>query len=91
MGVGNVGSKLLEQIEQQQPYLIDKLHLEMKVVGLANSKKMIFKEEGIDLENWKDQLKDSKMTSNLDEFYNAFSVIEKDQHFMPVATRVRIW
>ena len=70
VGVGNVGSKLLEQIEQQQPYLIDKLHLEMKVVGLANSKKMIFKEEGIDLENWKDQLKNSKMTSNLDEFYN---------------------
>ncbi|MGB5242396.1 MAG: bifunctional aspartate kinase/homoserine dehydrogenase I [Lutimonas sp.] len=70
VGVGNVGSKLLEQIKQQQSYLVDKLHLEMKVVGLANSKKMIFNEEGIDLENWKDQLQNSKMTSNLDEFYN---------------------
>lgn len=70
VGVGNVGGKLLEQIKQQQTYLVEKLHLEMKVIGLANSKKMIFNEEGIDLENWKDQLQNSKMASNLDEFYN---------------------
>ncbi len=70
VGVGNVGGKLLEQIKQQQSYLVNKLHLEMKVVGLANSKKMIFNEEGIDLENWKSQLQSSKIKSNLDAFYN---------------------
>ncbi|MFD1316167.1 bifunctional aspartate kinase/homoserine dehydrogenase I [Namhaeicola litoreus] len=70
VGVGNVGSKLLEQIKQQQSHLLEKLHLEMKVVGLANSKKMIFDEDGIDLDNWKEELHKSKITSNLDEFYN---------------------
>ena len=29
--------------------------------------------------------------SNLDEFYRAFSVSEKDNHFMPADSRVRIW
>ena len=38
-----------------------------------------------------DEFRCNQIVANLDEFYNAFSVIEKDQHFMPVATRVRIW
>ncbi len=51
-GVGNVGSKLLEQLEQQKKYLKDKLRLKIRVVGLSNSKKMYFSENGIDLDNW---------------------------------------
>ncbi|MEP7144372.1 MAG: bifunctional aspartate kinase/homoserine dehydrogenase I [Ferruginibacter sp.] len=52
-GVGNVGSKLVAQILKQQRYLQEKLHLKINVVGLANSKKMLFNDGGIDLENWK--------------------------------------
>jgi aspartokinase/homoserine dehydrogenase 1 len=53
-GVGNVGSKLVAQIGKQQKFLQEKLHLKINVVGLANSKKMLFNDEGIDLDNWKD-------------------------------------
>ncbi len=55
-GVGNVGSKLVAQISKQQQYLQQKLHLRINVVGLANSKKMLFNDEGIDLNNWKELL-----------------------------------
>jgi aspartokinase/homoserine dehydrogenase 1 len=56
IGVGNVGSKLLSQLHQQAQFLEDKLRLQVNVVGLANSKKMIFQEAGIDLSNWPDLL-----------------------------------
>lgn len=55
-GVGNVGSKLIAQIVQQQEYLLQNLQLKINVVGLGNSKKMLFKEEGVNLKEWKEIL-----------------------------------
>jgi bifunctional aspartokinase / homoserine dehydrogenase 1 len=51
-GVGNVGKKLMSQIIQQQQYLKELLHIQLNVVGIANSKKMLINEEGIALDNY---------------------------------------
>lgn len=56
MGVGNVGSKLLHQIKQQKKYLKDNLKLNIRVVGISNSRTMFFDEGGISLKNWETQL-----------------------------------
>ncbi|KUO66887.1 MAG: bifunctional aspartokinase I/homoserine dehydrogenase I [Lutibacter sp. BRH_c52] len=69
VGVGNVGQKLLAQIKNQQPYLLDQLKLQVRVIGMANSKKMLFNEDGIDLDSWKIQL-DKAETLNMDAFHN---------------------
>jgi bifunctional aspartokinase / homoserine dehydrogenase 1 len=58
-GAGNVGSKLLAQLNQQIEYLKNNNRLNIKVVGLANSKKALLNDEGIDLNNWKEQLMQS--------------------------------
>ncbi len=55
-GVGNVGGKLLTQLKQQKSYLKDKLRLKIRVVGLSNSRTMIFNEKGISLDSWEEQL-----------------------------------
>ncbi|MGY6648136.1 bifunctional aspartate kinase/homoserine dehydrogenase I [Wenyingzhuangia sp. IMCC45574] len=69
VGVGNVGAKLIEQIEQQKDYLLEKLQLNIQVVGMANSKKMIFNAEGLDLvSDWKQNLIDNGQDLNLDLF-----------------------
>lgn len=60
IGVGNVGAKLLEQFQLQKKYLFESMHLKLKVVGLANSKKMIFNEDGFDLSDWKKLLLQGK-------------------------------
>ena len=52
VGVGNVGGKLLKQLHEQKEYLLQKLHIQIRVIGMCNSKKMIFDEDGIDLGNW---------------------------------------
>jgi aspartokinase/homoserine dehydrogenase 1 len=55
-GAGNVGSKLLDQIKKQVPYLQATLRLQINIVGIANSKKQLINVEGIDLTNWREQL-----------------------------------
>jgi len=55
-GVGNVGAKLIEQIEQQHQYLQENLKINLRIIGLSNSKKMFFNAEGIELNNWQSQL-----------------------------------
>ncbi|MEO8719471.1 MAG: bifunctional aspartate kinase/homoserine dehydrogenase I, partial [Ginsengibacter sp.] len=69
-GVGNVGSRLLSQLLQQQNYLQKNLRLHIRVVAIANSKKMLFNEKGIDLKNWKELLQNSD-EMNLEEFVNS--------------------
>ncbi|MBU3743811.1 MAG: aspartate kinase, partial [Sediminibacterium sp.] len=52
-GTGNVGGKLISQIQQQISYLQEHLRLQIRITGLANSKKILLQEEGIQLHNWR--------------------------------------
>mgnify|MGYP000689934928 CR=1 FL=1 len=68
-GVGNVGERFLAQIHQQKQFLKDNLKLNINVIGIANSKKMFFNTDGINLENWKESLEKGKPTT-LESFHN---------------------
>ncbi|QCE43166.1 bifunctional aspartate kinase/homoserine dehydrogenase I [Psychroserpens sp. NJDZ02] len=67
-GIGNVGEKLIDQIHQQHSFLKKNLKLDVKIVGMANSKKMIFDPKGIDLNNWTDQFHHAE-PSSIEGFY----------------------
>ncbi|MBS4044125.1 MAG: bifunctional aspartate kinase/homoserine dehydrogenase I [Chitinophagaceae bacterium] len=58
VGLGNVGAKLIAQLQQQQEYLQTKMQLQLRVLGIANSKKMYFDDEGIDLNNYQNHLQE---------------------------------
>ncbi len=73
VGVGLIGSTLINQIKSQAKYLKDKHNLTIKLVGIANSKKMIFDVEGLDLENWKDQLLKSEDRMSMAGFTDRMS------------------
>jgi aspartokinase/homoserine dehydrogenase 1 len=58
LGPGNVGSKLLSQLAQQQEYLRDKLGLDLRVVAISNSRHCLVSDEGgLDLTTWPEALK----------------------------------
>jgi len=57
-GVGNVGGKLLAQLQQQSGFLQEKLHLNIRLTGIINSTRMLIDESGIDINNWKNLLND---------------------------------
>ena len=59
-GVGTVGAKLIEQIRSQQESLMQESRLKLNVVGIASSRNAIFNRDGIDLENYMEELKSSE-------------------------------
>ncbi|MCF0186415.1 MAG: bifunctional aspartate kinase/homoserine dehydrogenase I, partial [Bacteroidaceae bacterium] len=61
IGVGNVGQSLLNQIHHQQEKLKKDKSLELRVVGIANSRKCVFSREGIDIANYKEILEKSEL------------------------------
>nr|MCU0239303.1 aspartate kinase [Pyrinomonadaceae bacterium] len=70
-GIGNVGKKLLTQLSQQATFLEEKLHLNINVVSLANSKGVFFKEDGF--------LEKNVMKDDLTVKAEELSVADKNQ------------
>jgi aspartokinase/homoserine dehydrogenase 1 len=68
IGVGLIGSTLLKQIKAHTEHLKKQHAIEIKVIGLSNSKKMIFNENGINLDTWKEDLGKSEIQSNIPAF-----------------------
>ncbi|MFL2611417.1 MAG: bifunctional aspartate kinase/homoserine dehydrogenase I [Flavobacteriaceae bacterium] len=62
VGVGNVGSKLIEQIQKQKKYLEDYLRLRIKVIAIANSKKTLIDINSIVTKNWRKKLGNGEKT-----------------------------
>lgn len=73
-GVGNVGERFLAQIHQQKKYLKEQLKLNVRVVGISNSKKMVFDEGGISLKSWKEQLQNGE-ASSLELFFQRIKAL----------------
>lgn len=55
-GTGNVGKRLLAQLAQQQAWLQQHLRLQVRVAGLANSRRMAVAEGGLNLSQWEQAL-----------------------------------
>ena len=69
-GVGNVGKYLIEQIKNQKKFISENLKINLKVLGISNSKKMIISKSEIDLNNWLENLKKSNKISHSEDFQN---------------------
>ena len=61
-GTGTVGGKLLEQIRLQQEELKRTRRLKLNVVGIMSSKYGMFTRDGIDLENYREELRQHPAT-----------------------------
>jgi aspartokinase/homoserine dehydrogenase 1 len=71
-GVGNVGEKFLAQINQQKKYIKENLKLKIRVIGVSNSRQMFFDDNGIDLSNWKELLKNGEK-AGIDTYFSRVS------------------
>jgi len=68
-GVGNVGGKLLEQIKQQEVYLLENLRLKVRVIALSNSRKMVLSEVPLELDEWRAKLEASEIKADRVAFF----------------------
>ena len=70
VGVGLIGSTLLKQISEQHDRLKSEKNLDIQVIGVANSKKMYFDDNGIDLNQWRELLTKEGDVSSFEGFVN---------------------
>ncbi|MEM6345070.1 MAG: bifunctional aspartate kinase/homoserine dehydrogenase I [Bacteroidota bacterium] len=75
VGVGLIGSELLRQIKQQAEYLLDTQYVDFNIVALANSKKMLFRENGISLLNWAEELNKADESTDLRLFVDRMKAL----------------
>ena len=68
VGVGLIGGTLLDQINNQKGELEDRMDIDLRVVGIANSKRMYFDAKGIDLNHWKEKLSVSEIKMDGQEY-----------------------
>ncbi len=81
IGCGTVGSELLNQIKQQQAFLLER-NIELKVYGIATSKKLLLTPDGIALDkDWRAELQQSTAQFNLQQL-NQF--VEQNHLLNPV-------
>ncbi len=65
VGVGGVGGELIEQVKRQKEYLAKK-NVEIRVCAIANSNRMLLDENGLNLEDWKNDLENATQPSDFD-------------------------
>ncbi len=68
VGTGLIGKALLTMIQDQFSKLAKVNHLEVNVIAIANSRTMIFREEGLNLATCVNELKDGEEMS-MNDFY----------------------
>ncbi|HUX84886.1 MAG TPA: bifunctional aspartate kinase/homoserine dehydrogenase I [Chitinophagaceae bacterium] len=68
LGVGHIGRTLLAQIHSHEEALLRNNSLRLRVMGITNTRKMIFSEDGIPLSNWQEALQAGGETAGLGDF-----------------------
>jgi aspartokinase/homoserine dehydrogenase 1 len=68
LGTGNIGNTLFKQLLEHKDFLQKHNGIQIKVVGIGNTRKMIFDAEGIELENWQDTLQNGGEPADLSKF-----------------------
>lgn len=69
IGHGNVGKTLIDQVLQSSEEIKRRKKIDLKVVAVANSRKIAFNKKGFDC-NWNDEILVAESPSNVDELIN---------------------
>ncbi|HKK45653.1 MAG TPA: bifunctional aspartate kinase/homoserine dehydrogenase I [Balneolaceae bacterium] len=68
IGVGLIGGRLLELIQKQAEKLLDDYHLDLRLIGISNSKKFLIDENGISMADWKSRMLSEGEDADIDLF-----------------------
>ena len=69
IGHGNVGATLANQILESAQEISKRKRLDLKIVAISNSKKMILNKSGFE-NNWAEQIKNAETEANIEELIN---------------------
>ena len=70
-GVGNVGGTLLGQIQKAHDDLLSEHAIDLRVVGLANSRQFVLDAEGVALNCWQELMDENSIQGGLSSFISS--------------------
>ncbi|XP_021762687.1 bifunctional aspartokinase/homoserine dehydrogenase 2, chloroplastic-like [Chenopodium quinoa] len=79
IGPGLIGATLLDQLRDQTAELKEKFNIDLRVMGITSSKKMLLSDSGIDLSNWKEQQSEQGKAADMQKFVQHVH----GNHFIP--------
>ncbi|KAK4787981.1 hypothetical protein SAY86_019300 [Trapa natans] len=68
IGPGLIGSTLLEQLKDQAAVLKEEFNIDLRVMGITGSRKMLLSGVGIDLSQWRELLSEKGVVCDLEKF-----------------------
>ena len=68
VGTGLISTTLLNQVRRQQPYLLDRQQIDVRVVAVTNTHQMLIDENGIDLQKWRERITAKGEKADLSDF-----------------------
>nr|GMD04507.1 bifunctional aspartokinase/homoserine dehydrogenase, chloroplastic-like [Ipomoea batatas] len=79
IGPGLIGSTLLDQLKDQAAFLKEKFNIDLRVMGITGSKKMLLSEKGVDLTRWKALFSEKGDIADMNKFVQHV----RENHFIP--------
>ncbi|XP_052182416.1 bifunctional aspartokinase/homoserine dehydrogenase 1, chloroplastic-like [Diospyros lotus] len=79
VGAGLIGGTLLDQLRDQAAVLKEKFNIDLRVMGITGSRRMLLSDMGIDLSNWRDLLRDKGEAADVEQFVQHVH----GNHFIP--------
>jgi aspartokinase/homoserine dehydrogenase 1 len=68
LGTGNIGKTLFNQLNAHREFLQKNNGIQVKIAGISNTRKMVFNADGLPLDSWEDELKQSHHEADLKTF-----------------------
>jgi bifunctional aspartokinase / homoserine dehydrogenase 1 len=68
VGTGLIGRTLFKQIQNQIKFLSKELFIDIKLIAIANSRKMLFDTHGLKVDEWEKRINSESEPMNLNEF-----------------------
>ncbi|KAG9158259.1 hypothetical protein Leryth_000398 [Lithospermum erythrorhizon] len=79
IGPGLIGATLLDQLRDQAAILKEKFNIDLRVMGVTGTRKMVLSDTGIDLATWRDLLSEKGENADLKKFVQHVH----ENHFIP--------
>ena len=84
IGTGNVGKAFIDQLAKQFSFLKKSHQLNIKIIGVANSRKMKFNEDGIKLSEWSTALDSGQTFSKQGFLDNMYAMNLRNSIFIDI-------
>lgn len=68
VGPGLIGSTFLKQVQEQAEKLVHEYHIDIRVLGIASSSKMLLSQDSIDLSTWREDFQNKSEPVDLRKF-----------------------